>query len=133
MKHSFLFLFASALACASIVSSAQATDTAESAHFAQETPLMVIRFNQAQVDYPMPLYNTISSALQAKPSAVFDIVSVAPYAKTTHNQPYYNQVAEQDTHKVLQTLHEMGLPAQRVSMVSAVDNVSAPEVRIYVH
>jgi hypothetical protein len=101
--------------------------------FAHETPLMIIRFNQAHVNYPMPLYNTISKALKVKPSAVFDVVSIAPRAREERNQIYNNQAAAKNTHKVLATLHEIGLPASRISLTDAIDDVNASEVRIFVH
>jgi hypothetical protein len=134
MKYNAGFLLAALLLCippAAQPSRAAAPDTASD--FAHETPLIIIRFNQAHVDYPTPLYNTISEALKARPSAVFDIISVAPRAREAHNQPYYNRMAAQNTHKVLTTLHQIGVPATRISLIDAVDSVSASEVRIFVH
>jgi len=107
--------------------------TADAAELAQETPLMIIRFNQPTIDYPMPLYNTVSRALQVKPSAMFDVVSVAPHAKESHNQSYYNKMAAQNTDKVLSTLHEIGLPDSRIHVSKVIDSVASSEVRIYVH
>jgi hypothetical protein len=125
-----IFLTAALLSHAAYADAQGVTDMPA---FTHETPLMVIRFNQTRVDYPTPLYNTIGAALKAKPSAVFDLVSIAPRAREEHNQSYYDHIAEQNTHKVLSTLHEIGLPANRISLTNAVDNVDASEVRIYVH
>ncbi len=134
MKHTIAFILAAALYCTPLLSlPAIAADTGTEPAFVHETPLMVIRFNQAHVDYPTPLYNTVSQALKIKPSAVFDIVSIAPRAHEAHNQSYYNRMASQNTHKVLATLHEIGLPASRISLTDAIDDVSASEVRIFVH
>jgi len=95
-------------------------------------PLIVIRFNQTHVDYAMPLYNTVSRALEVKPSAMFDIVSVSSAARTPQDQQYNNQIATQNVHKVLATLHNMGLPQSRIHLTSAADNVPSSEVRIFV-
>jgi hypothetical protein len=134
MNRSFSLILSALLLCIPAAAMpARAMDTTAERDFSQETPLMVIRFNQAHVDYPMPLYDTISRALKVKPGAVFDLVSVAPRARESHNQPYYNRMAEQNSHKVLSTLHQIGLPASRISIVSAIDSVNASEVRIYVH
>ena len=133
MKQAFRVLLAAALLGASSAAIAATEDKAADPAFVNETPLMVIRFNQPRVDYPMPLYNTVGQAFKVKPSAVFDLVSIAPRAHDTHNQAYYNKMAAQNSHKVLATLHEIGVPANRISMTDAIDDVSASEVRIFVH
>ena len=134
MRRIVSYLTAAAWLCMSAAAfPACAADSAAGMDVQQETPLMVIRFNAQHVPYAMPLYNTISRALQVKPNAVFDIVSVAPRARTADKQPYFNTLAAQDSHRVLNTLHEIGLPADRISLVDAIDDVSACEVRIFVH
>jgi hypothetical protein len=132
MKHKLGYIFSTALVCAlSVTLPASATDSVPA--FANETPLMVIRFNQPHVNYPMPLYNTVSQALKVKPNAVFDVVSIAPRAHESSNQPYNNELAAKNSHKVLATMHEIGLPANRVSLTDAIDDVPSSEVRIFVH
>jgi hypothetical protein len=134
MKHPVGFILALALlGIPAAALPAYAAGAGAAADFRHETPLLVIRFNQPHVDYPMPLYDTISRALKVKPGAVFDVVSIAPRAHEAHNQSYYNGIAGQNAHKVLATLHEIGLPASRISMANAIDDVNASEVRIFVH
>ena len=132
MKKSSSFLLAALLLSASPVMMPAAA-AADAVTLAEQTPLMVIRFNQPTVDYPTPLYNTLNHALSAKPSAMFDVVSVAPQAKESHNQSYYNRMAAQNTDKVIGTLHEIGLPDRRIHVSHVIDAVEASEVRIYVH
>jgi hypothetical protein len=134
MKHTIGFMLAVSLLGIPAAALPATAETAEAgAAFLHETPLMVIRFNQPHVDYPMPLYNTVGQALKVKPGAVFDVVSIAPRAHEAHNQSYYNRMAEQNTHKVLATLHQIGLPANRISLTDAIDDVTSSEVRIFVH
>jgi hypothetical protein len=133
MKRSTGFIFAALMLCvfpAVLPASATAEDAVT---LSQETPLMIIRFNQPSVGYPMPLYNTLSRALKVKPSAVFDVVSVAPHAKEAHSQSRYNKIAAQNTDKVIGTMHEIGLPDRRIQLSHVIDAVDASEVRIYVH
>lgn len=101
--------------------------------YTNERPLIVIRFNQPHVLYERALYNTISQALDAKANAVFDIISVAPKARSSSAQERNNQMAGQNSRKVLGTLQEMGLPQNRYSLTNTTDNVDASEVRIFVH
>jgi hypothetical protein len=99
---------------------------------ASDKPLMVIRFNQPHVSYEQPLYNTVSRALQVKPSAVFDVVSVAPKGKNEQAQMHNNVMASQNTKRVLATLADMGLPKSRINLVKLIDQVDSSEVRIIV-
>jgi len=110
----------------------QAAEPVYEVESTSEKPLIVIRFNQRHVMYERSLYNTISRALQVKPSAVFDVVSVAPQAKDKASQQRNNAIATQNTRKVLATLHEMGLPESRISLSDASDQLDATEVRIFV-
>ena len=122
MTHLTRRTVAALLLIASAACPAWASAPASDPAFLHETPLMVIRFNEAHVAYPKPLYQTVSQALKVKPSAVFDVVSIAPRAKDDSNQSYYNNLAAQNTHKVLETLHQIGLPANRISLTEAIDD-----------
>lgn len=97
-----------------------------------EKPLMVVRFNQDAVPYEWPLYNTLSKALEVKPQAQFDVVSVAP---RSHDLAQKNgaDTASEDLTKVLATLKEIGMPDDRFSVIKTYDEVPSSEVRIYVH
>jgi hypothetical protein len=94
---------------------------------------MVIRFNQPHVVYERALYSTISQAISTKPSAMFDVVSVAPKARNKSDQPRLTQVADMNGGRVMNTLHEIGLPQSRINYTKAMDNVDFSEVRVFVH
>lgn len=96
------------------------------------TPLVVIRFDRADVPYQQALYNAVSQAIARKPNAVFDVVAVAAggtQAQTASNQ---NQ-ARRNADRVIRSLADMGLPASRVN-VSAGSNTQAAtnEVHVFV-
>jgi len=88
-----------------------------------EAPLMTIRFNQKNVYFAKPLYSVISKALEAKPNARFDIVSVTGNSAT----------GERNLGKVIATLNEIGLPSSRYSVTRRTANVAADEVRIFAY
>jgi hypothetical protein len=96
------------------------------------TPLVVIRFDRADVPYQQALYNAVSQALARKPNAVFDVVAIAAggtQAQTASNQ---NQ-ARRNADRVLRSLADMGLPASRVNVSAASSSQAATnEVQVFV-
>lgn len=109
-----------------------AVDTAVPVDTTGRVPLVVIRFDRADVPYQQALYNAVSQALARKPNAVFDVVAVA--AGGTQAQTASNQnLARRNAERVLRSLAEMGLPAGRVN-VSAGQNAQAVanEVHVFV-
>ncbi len=99
----------------------------------KETPLMVIRFNQPDVPYEMPLYETMTKAFQVKPSAKFDVVSVSQKSAEQSIQERYDQAAAQNLDKVMTTFSQMGMPANRLNVSNTTESVKSSEVRIYIH
>lgn len=97
-----------------------------------EKPLMVIRFNEASVPYEWPLYETLTKALEVKPQAHFDVVSVAPRSQDLNQQMKDSDTASSDLARVLGTLKEIGMPENRYKVSKIYDAVKSSEVRIYV-
>ncbi len=95
--------------------------------------LMVIRFNQENIYYQMPLYKTVKKALQIYPNASFQILSVIPTTgnyKTDENSA--NLVAEYSS-LIVNSLEEMGLPKARLrTNYTSGSDLQYPEVRIFV-
>ncbi len=118
------------LAC---IGAAHAVGSPYEVEYTNDAPLMVIRFNQPHVAYEQPLYKTLSRALEVKPTAVFDIVSVSAKARDPQAQKVNNEIATQNVHKVLNTLKEIGMPQSRINLSSASDNIASSEVRVFVH
>jgi hypothetical protein len=96
------------------------------------SPLVVIRFDRADVPYQQALYNAISQALARKPNAVFDVVGVAAGGSQAQAASNQNQ-ARRNADRVQRSLSEMGLPASRVN-VSAGGSAQAGtnEVHVFV-
>jgi hypothetical protein len=107
--------------------------TAAAAPGPSDRPLVVIRFDQANVDYEQPLYTAVSRALERKPSATFTIQAVAPNAGSAAEVAVNNNTSRQNAENVLRSLTNMGLPADRVSLAATTSpDVQSNEVRVFV-
>lgn len=108
-----------------------AVDTAAPVATDGRLPLVVIRFDRADVPYQQALYNAVSQALARKPNAMFDVVAIAAggtQAQTASNQ---NQ-ARRNADRVLRSLADMGLPASRVNVgASSNAQTAANEVHVF--
>ncbi len=97
------------------------------ASFADKKPLVVIRFDKADVAYEPALYQALSRALERRPDAVFDLVAVSPEGGNP-------AAARSNADAVFQSMTNMGLPAERVAMAAmGSSKATTPEVHIYVH
>ena len=95
-------------------------------------PLVVIRFDRPNVPYQQALYNAVSRALERRPTAVFDLVAVAPDgggpARVALNSTKSQRLAE----GVLRSLVEMGLPLGRVAVSGKTSGAAkSNEVHVY--
>ncbi len=98
-----------------------------------DRPLVVIRFDQPNVDYEQPLYTAVSRALERKPSATFTIQAVAPNAGSAADVAVNTNASRQNAENVLRSLTNMGLPADRVSLSATMSpDIQSNEVRIFV-
>ncbi|MDA1090247.1 MAG: hypothetical protein O3A85_08050 [Proteobacteria bacterium] len=95
-------------------------------------PLVVIRFDRAKVPYQQALYNAVSRVLERRPSAVFDLVAVAPTAGGTAKVALNSNTARRHAEEVLRALIEMGLPLARVA-VSAKTLAAAKTNEVHVY
>ncbi|MHA1113335.1 MAG: hypothetical protein ACTSRY_02365 [Alphaproteobacteria bacterium] len=99
----------------------------------ERSPLVVIRFDRPDVEYQQPLYNAISRALERRPTAMFDLVAVAPNRGTPARVALNSNTARRNAESVLRTLTDMGLPAGRVSLSAATSaEAQTNEIHIYV-
>lgn len=98
-----------------------------------DRPLVVIRFDQADVAYEQPLYTAVSRALERKPGATFTIQAVAPNAGSPAQVAVNTNTSRQNAENVLRSLTNMGLPADRVSLSATMSpDIQSNEVRIFV-
>lgn len=100
---------------------------------ANRRPLVVIRFDRANVNYEQAVYTAVGQALDKYPAARFDLVAVSP----TEGNPAALALASTEARKngeaVLRSLTQMGLPVERVRLNTASSReVRGSEVHIYV-
>ncbi len=97
------------------------------------TPLVVIRFDRADVPYEQALYTAVSKTLERRPNAMFDLVAVAPTTGGTARIALNSQKARQHAENVMRSLVEMGLPPNRVAVSARTEQqVANNEVHLYV-
>ncbi|TNE35813.1 MAG: hypothetical protein EP348_08165 [Alphaproteobacteria bacterium] len=95
--------------------------------------LVIIRFDRDNVAYEQPLYDAVSRALQERPQANFDVVSIAPLSNNATTMTANQQKSVRNAERVLKSLTDMGLPPSRVSLASTSNaSVSSSEVHIYI-
>lgn len=83
-------------------------------------PLVVIRFDRANVPYQQALYAAVSKVLERRPDATFDLVGVAPAGSGTGREAVNTNKARRHADDVLRSLVEMGLPPVRVAVTTRV-------------
>lgn len=90
-------------------------------------PLVVIRFDRPNPAYEQPLYTAVSRALERRPNVTFDLVAMTPTRGGNASR------ARSEGQRVLKTLTDMGLPANRVRVSqSSSGSISANEVHLFV-
>lgn len=94
--------------------------------FADRKPLVVIRFDKANVQYEPALYQAMSRALERRPDSIFDVVAVsAPSASPA--------AARRNADAVMRSMSTMGLPAERTALATMISpTATSPEVHVYV-
>ncbi|KAF0117479.1 MAG: hypothetical protein FD149_1111 [Rhodospirillaceae bacterium] len=98
-----------------------------------ERPLVVIRFDRPNVAYEQPLYQAINRALDRRPSAVFELVAVAPTSGGAAQAAVGANTARRHAEQVLRSLGNMGLPTDRVHLSATNSpNATSSEVHVYV-
>jgi hypothetical protein len=129
-------MYGSSLANAAFAGAAPTAATARGANGAPDAPrrpLVVIRFDRANVAYEQALYSALSGALNRRPGATFDLVAVAPQSGSPAEVTSAQNRSKRDAERVLRSMSEMGLPMERVRL-SAMTSPGAQsnEVHVYV-
>lgn len=117
------------------IASAGAVPGTTTRHFAgsNRQPLVVIRFDRADVPYEQALYTAINRTLQGRPESSFDVVAVTPLQGGAGNVALNQSKSGRNAERVLRSLTDMGMPASRVSLSStSSEQASTNEVHIYV-
>lgn len=107
--------------------------SAPGAGLATGRPLVIIRFDRDDVQYEQALYEAMSAALQRRPNVAFDLVAVGSAIGTPAQVAASSEIARANADKVMHSLLNMGLPADRVSLSQVTDpNIQSSEVHLYV-
>lgn len=110
-----------------------ASQPARVGNLANRRPLVVIRFDREDVPYEEPLFTAVSEALNRRPSAAFDLVSVVPQRGTPAQVALSANSARRNAERVLRNLTAMGLPSDRISLSATSSNeTTSSEVHVYV-
>lgn len=108
-------------------------DRAKAVDTTTRRPLVVIRFDRANVAYQQALYNAVGKTLEQRPDAVFDVVAVAPTAGGQAQVALNSTKAQRSAEGVLRSLMELGLPPSRVAMSAKTSEAARTnEVHVYV-
>jgi hypothetical protein len=113
------------------VSSVKSADMGSStARLNRGRPMVIIRFNQPNVNYEQALYTAVNKVLQNQPNATFELVAVSSVNGGTAKAALNANETRRNAQNVLRSLVDMGLPPGRVSL-SATSSSSGNEVRLY--
>jgi hypothetical protein len=100
---------------------------------ASGAPLVVIKFDQPDVDYQQALYAALNQTLQSRPGAGFQVVAVSPTKGTAAAVQIAQTTARRHAEDVVRSITDMGVPASRLNVASTTDpNATANEVRVFV-
>ncbi len=96
-------------------------------------PLVVIKFDRANIAYQQPLYTAVSQALDRRADAAFEIVAVTPSRGNAGQVSLSSGASRRNAEAVYRSLTDMGLPASRVTL-SATTSPTAEtnEVHVFV-
>lgn len=126
-------LYGSSLANTALAPQGSIAPTQPSAVATSDRPLVVIRFDRPNIAYEDALYTAVKSALDRRPSAVFDVVAVSPSTGTPGRAALSETAARRNAEAVVRSLSQMGLPADRVRISSlSSPDASSGEVRVFV-
>lgn len=95
--------------------------------------LVLVRFNQATVEYEQQLSGAISMALQRKPDAQFSVIAVTPASGDPAEIATMNEAASRYADGVKRSMVSLGLAPSRIASSSTQSqDARSPEVHVYV-
>ena len=95
--------------------------------------LVLVRFNEPQVEYEDQMYQAVSTALDRRPEANFTIVAVSPKSNDPAAVGGDLERADRNAENVKSSLIQLGLQPSRISMSNISSDVAqSPEVHLYI-
>ncbi|PJF20461.1 MAG: hypothetical protein CUN56_16060 [Phototrophicales bacterium] len=96
-------------------------------------PLVVIRFDDPNVEYEQAVYMAVNEALDRYPDAQFELVAVTPTQGNAAKVAIETTRARRNAEKVLRSLTQMGLTSDRIILSSlSNDQIDSNEVHLYI-
>tara|TARA_Y100000590_G_scaffold210927_1_gene238973 strand:+ start:338 stop:1492 length:1155 start_codon:yes stop_codon:yes gene_type:complete len=96
-------------------------------------PLVVIRFDDPDIDYEKTLFDAIGTTVDKKSNAAFGLVAVSPIGKNEGETRINASKVKKYAERVLRSLVSFGLPSKKVALSAKTSgDVVVPEVHIYV-
>jgi hypothetical protein len=95
--------------------------------------LVLIRYNQPNVDYQQQLSQAVGTAVERRPNAEFSVVAVSPANGDPADLAQAEQTAKANADEVKRSLIQMGLSPSRITMASTqAQTAQTPEVHVYI-
>ncbi|MDR3449728.1 MAG: hypothetical protein P4M15_08305 [Alphaproteobacteria bacterium] len=95
--------------------------------------LVLIRYNQPNVEYEQQLSQAVGTAMERRPNAEFSVVAVSPANGDPAALAEEQQVATSNADRVKQSLVRMGLSPSRITMAQTqAQTAQSPEVHVYI-
>ncbi|MGE4351649.1 MAG: hypothetical protein AB7E52_05620 [Bdellovibrionales bacterium] len=95
--------------------------------------LVLIRFNQPNVEYEQQLSSAVSTALQRRPDTEFSVVAVTPMNGDPAEIASEQELASRNAETVKRALVQLGLAPSRILMASTqTPDAKTAEVHVYV-
>ena len=96
-------------------------------------PLVVIRFDDPNIDYEKTLYDAIGITVDKKPDASFGLVAVAPIGKNEGETRINASKVKKYAERVLRSMVSFGMPSKKIALSAKTSgDVVVPEVHIFV-
>ena len=100
---------------------------------APNSPLVVIRFDRPNLRYEQALYSALGQAIERRPTALFDVVAVAPAAGNSAQVALGQMRSRRYADEVVRKMVEMGLQADHIRLSATTSgDAYTNEVHIYV-
>jgi hypothetical protein len=101
--------------------------------FEGKKPLVVIRFDQPNLQYDEPVRTAATMALERKPTVIFDVVATAPADGMPDAVASARDKSKADAEGVVRSLIDAGVPSSQLTLTLATAQAGGPsEVRIFV-
>jgi len=95
--------------------------------------LVLIRYNQPNVEYQQQLSQAVGAAIERRPNAEFSIVAVSPTSGDPATTAEQQVAAKASADEVKRSLVQLGLAPSRITVASTQSQTAqSPEVHVYI-